>query len=453
MKRYPLSPLITSFASVFKDNGHALYLVGGCIRDYLLGIKTTDYDFATDATPQQMMAMFSRVIPTGIKHGTVTILYKSLKTEVTTFRKDGTYHDSRHPDTVTFVSTIADDLSRRDFTINALAADATTGEIIDLFDGIHDLKRKTIKAIGIPQQRFKEDALRMLRACRFAAKLGFSIEKNTLQAIKEMAKDICLVSPERIADELNKTMLTPLAGTGIRAMEESGLLAEILPELTASKGIEQGGMHKFDVYEHSLRTLEAAANLNASFQTRWAALLHDIGKPQAQAEKSGCITFYRHEFYSAKLAEQIFTRLKFSNQHKEIITHLISQHMFHYTSDWTDAAVRRFIAKTGIETLPLLLDLRRADQIAICGKADEQLLGEFAQRIKIILEAHAALGLKDLAVHGDDLAEIGIPKGPHMGIILNQLLETVLDDQSQNTKEQLLVIATNLHSQIRALTE
>lgn len=443
---FPLGKTIKDFATVFDSAGYSLYVVGGAVRDWLLEIPNDDYDFTTDATPDEVIGLFRKVIPTGIKHGTVTVLFKGAQYEVTTFRTDGEYHDHRHPEAVNFVRNLEEDLKRRDFTINAIAANAYSGEIVDRHGGMNDLENRIIKAIGQPMDRFSEDALRILRGCRFASKLNFSIERTTYDAMCRLAPTLRSVSGERIRVELEKIIggSTPLIGLNL--MKESGILAVLLPELAEGDGIEQRGFHTHDVLTHNLLACQAAAELSAPQTVRFAALLHDIGKPTVRQEPpDGTYTFYRHELISEKMSRDILSRLKFSNDERNQILNLIRNHMFHYTPDWSDGAIRRFIARVGVDQIDNLFLLRLADQKAIAGVCDYSTLEEFATRIKMILEANDALSIKDLAINGDDLMGIGIPAGPVIGRIFQELLETVMDDPRQNNREQLLTIAKRLY--------
>lgn len=438
------------FASIFDAAGFSLYIVGGAVRDWVLRIPNDDYDFTTDATPEEVIGLFRKVIPTGIKHGTVTVLFKNAKYEVTTFRTDGEYHDHRHPEQVQFVRNLEEDLKRRDFTINAMAANAFTGEIVDQHNGFGDLKKKTIRAIGNPIERFTEDALRILRACRFATKLDFSIEPETHAAMRQLASTLKLVSGERIRDELVKILSSKTPLTGLKLMQESDILAVILPELVEGQGIEQRGFHTHDVLTHNLLVCQAAADIDAPLAVRIAALLHDIGKPRVRQENGdGIYTFHRHEFESERLAKRILERLKFSNDDRDQVLNLIRNHMFHYTPDWSDGAVRRFIARVGADSIENLFLLRLADQKAIAGACDYETLRELDERIEKIRRDGDALSVKDLAVNGKELMAAGIPAGPTMGTILNQLLETVMDDPKQNERERLELIALNLYKNIR----
>ena len=439
--------IIKDFGSHFFKAGYECYLVGGAIRNMTAGRKATDYDFATNAEPEEVKALFRRVIPTGIRHGTVTVLFGGQQFEVTTYRVEGEYSDSRRPDKVEFTPSIYEDLKRRDFTINSMALDVKTGHIIDPHGGRADLKKGVVRAIGEPVQRFEEDPLRMLRACRFAAQLEFEIEAETFEGIRRCVHKIRSVSAERIRDEFEKTILAPTPSTGIFLMDGSGILGIILPELAACKGVTQKGMHRFDVFTHLLLSCDFA---EPDVVLRLAALFHDIGKPAARdVREDGTTTFYRHEEISAVMSHSILRRLKFPKYVENKVCHLIRNHMFSYDENWSDSAVRRFISRVGKSDMPYLFRLRRADSYGIVG---EQLplphLTELERRIDGVIEKDEALSVTDLDIDGNILAEEGgIPKGPIMGTILSHLLETVLDDPSLNTKDKLLEIAKNFYEQ------
>ncbi|MCL1958267.1 MAG: HD domain-containing protein, partial [Spirochaetes bacterium] len=319
----------------------------------LRGEKIHDWDIATDAEPEEVTAIIraakGKVIPTGIKHGTVTVFYKKHNAEVTTFRTETGYSDGRRPDKVEYTSSIEEDLSRRDFTMNAIAMRLPGGEIVDPFDGAKDIKNKIIRCVGNASQRFNEDGLRPLRAVRFAAQLGFEIEENTLSAIPDALSVSAKVSQERVRDEIDKILASPLPSRAFRLMEKTGLLHLFLEELAVCRGIEQKGFHQFDVLDHSLLACDYAAQNGYSQTLRLAALLHDAGKPSVRKldEKSGVWTFYRHEEISCKIAQKILGRLRYPNITTDNVCHLIKEHMFHYTDEWSDAAVRRFIARVG----------------------------------------------------------------------------------------------------------
>ncbi len=437
---------IKEFALKFKHSGFQCYLVGGAVRDLLMGRPVKDFDLATDALPRQVMKVFPRVIPTGIKHGTVTVLFRSHQFEVTTFRIDGGYEDFRRPAQVKYAADIYEDLKRRDFTINAFAYDLLTGKLLDSFDGRTDLEKKIIRAIGEPLERFKEDALRTLRACRFACAFDFVIEKNTMLGIAQTAALIKKISGERVRDELVKILETRLPSRGLQLLFTTGLLHFIIPELEACRNIKQPTMHCFDVYFHSLYSCDAAPAANLT--VRLAALLHDIGKPLTETRNAeGELRFFGHEKKSGEIAGRILKRLKFPNAVITGVHHLILHHMFGYDDSWTDAAVRRFLQRVGRENIDDLFMLRKADQVGMCNRpADTRSLDRFKKRINDILSGATVLSLNDLCVNGNDIMrELDIKPGEQIGQILEFLLEAVLEDPTQNTRETLLKLARNFY--------
>jgi tRNA nucleotidyltransferase (CCA-adding enzyme) len=431
------------FAEVLAGAGKRCYLVGGAVRDFLIGREAGDFDVATDARPEEVARVYRRVIPTGVRHGTVTVLWKGRGIEVTTFRTEADYGDGRHPDSVSYAATIEEDLSRRDFTMNAMAFDLISGALVDPYGGRGDLAASLIRAVGDPLERFREDGLRPLRAIRFSAQLGFSIEALTLAAIRPSLDRLAMVSAERARDELQKILLSHKPSRALLLMESTGALGLLLPELAACRGVEQKGMHVFDVLDHLLACVDAIA---PDITLRLAALLHDVGKPAAKAEgPGGEPTFHRHEAISAEMAEAILRRLRFPNAVIDGVSHLVRNHMFAYDESWSDAAVRRFIARVGIDSMDALLDLRVADGTAIIGRpVDPRGLEPLRDRVRAALEAKEAFGLADLAVKGGDLASIGVPPGRGMGAMLKELLETVMDDPALNERGRLLEIAERL---------
>lgn len=447
---------IIKFANIFHENNFQIFLVGGAVRDYLRGEKHIDYDFATDATPQEVIEIFNNVIPVGIKHGTVIVIFAENEFEVTTFRTEDKYSDNRHPDKVNFVKSIDEDLARRDFTINAFAYDILNKNLIDNYNGNIDLKNKLIRTIGDPEVRFKEDYLRMLRACRFAGKLNFKIEENTFLAIKKLSKNIKNIAVERIRDELIKIMLSPRPSIGLEYMRISDLMTYILPELNECYNIVQNRFHKYDVYYHNLYTCDAAPQDN--YRIRLAALFHDIAKPRTKRGKEDLEdenSFYNHEIIGAKIASKILKSLKFSNYDIKYITHLIKYHMFYYTYEWTDGAVRRFIRNVGIENLEDLFTLRDADRIGNGMKQGiPEIYLDFKDRIKKILEIDNAFKIKDLDINGDIIMEtISLKPGPIIGEILNYLLELVLDHPDYNKKKILIDKAKEYYERKRGYSQ
>ncbi|MCL2804493.1 MAG: CCA tRNA nucleotidyltransferase [Treponema sp.] len=446
-----IDPVLKEIASIFDSYGKELYLVGGAVRDMLRGKKIHDWDLATSATPEEVTGMMrsagGKVIPTGIKHGTVTVIYKA-QMEITTFRTEADYTDGRRPDKVHYAATIKEDLSRRDFTMNAIALRLTDGEIADPFGGAKDIKAGIIRCVGNADERFGEDGLRPLRAVRFASQLGFKIEKNTLNAINGALGVCAKVSWERVRDEIDKILNSPVPSLGFLLMEKTGLLKLFLNELALCRGIEQKGFHNFDVLDHSLYACDYAAAKGYSKELRLASLFHDVGKPKVREMDNGVWSFHRHEEVSSSMCREIMNRLRYSNAEIDKVCHLIKEHMFFYTEDWTDAAVRRFIARIGEEHLKDIYLLRFCDVYGFSGKPpDSRFLMDLISRVEKTLAQGRAFTLKDLAAGGDDLKTLGIPAGKIMGNILKELLETVLDDPQQNTREKLLEIAMKIYNE------
>jgi len=450
-----IHPALKEIAALFRAKDREVCLVGGAVRDMLRGKKSHDWDLATDAPPEEVTAIFKaargNVIPTGIKHGTVTVLYRGRSMEITTYRTEADYTDGRRPDQVRYTTRIEEDLSRRDFTMNAIALRLPRGEKIDPFGGAADIKAGIIRCVGNPTERFAEDGLRPLRAVRFAAQLAYTLEAGTLAAIPGALEISAKVSAERVRDELEKIIASDKPSRGFLLMEQTGLLRLFLPELAACRGIDQKGFHRFDVLEHSLLACDYAAEKQYPQNVRIAALLHDIGKTPTRAmdEESGIWTFYQHEAESEKLARGILERLRCPNAVIDSVCHLVKEHMFHYTDEWSDAAVRRFIVRVGEGSLTALYQLRRADSCATAGvEPPANFLLPLTRRVEKSLEENNAFSLKDLAVSGKDLIALGIKPGKALGVILDQLLETVLDDPAQNNREALLKIAGKLYEKM-----
>ncbi|MCX7025371.1 MAG: HD domain-containing protein [Spirochaetes bacterium] len=443
MTTLPISVELTDFAKVFRRAGKKAFLVGGAIRDMLLDQPLQDFDVATDARPEEVLRLFKRVIPTGIKHGTVTVMWRGLAIETTTFRSETGYSDGRHPDSVVFGDSIHQDLSRRDFTINAMALDLESGELLDPYAGKDDLAACIIRTVGRALERFSEDGLRPLRAVRFASKLGFSVEPDTLAAIPQSMGKFRMVSIERVREELEKILLSSRPSVGFLLLETTGLLEEIVPELACCRGVLQKGLHAFDVLDHSLLACDA---IEPVLQLRLAAVLHDIGKPSTKKlGPDGVATFHRHEGESSVMVERILTRLKFPNETIGDVVHLVGQHMFQYEESWSDSAVRRFIVRIGKEYVERLFAIRLADAYAHRGvRPDPRTLEPFRKRIEKTLAAEEALSIKAMAVSGDDLASIGVPRSPVMGAILKELFDSILDDPTLNEKGRLMDIALKL---------
>lgn len=457
-KKINIPKILKDFYQVFQDNGYKAYLVGGAVRDIFLDKEAHDWDITTNATPQDVMRIFPFVVPTGFEHGTVTVHFQKHEIEVTTFRTESGYSDGRHPDSINYAATIEEDLARRDFTMNAIAVDLKDGAIVDPYQGRLDIKNKTIRSVRKAYDRFMEDGLRPVRALRFASQLGFEIEEESYKAISnpDVQKKVASISMERFRDEFVKMMSSPKPSLGLKMMEDTGILDIFIPEMKACRGCIQSddrGYHIFDVMDHNLYACDGGPQNKPL--VRIAALFHDIGKPksktQTQEKELTIFHFFNHEKYSEEMTRTIMTRLKFSNKEIDHVCHLILNHMFYYESNWSDAAVRRFLVKVGSDNIEDLIDLRLADMY---GKYNEpvrihdtkscELLIELQDRIKKIEEESSALSLKDLAVNGKDLIEAGIPAGKKLGVILNQLLDCVLEDPAMNDKERLLKVALSL---------
>ncbi|HUR16875.1 MAG TPA: HD domain-containing protein [Candidatus Limnocylindrales bacterium] len=420
-------------------SGHAAYVVGGGLRDTLLGRSAQDWDVATSALPETVAGLFAASRYEN-RFGTVTVPGDSAGgIEITTFRRDHQYADHRRPDSVTFTDSLDADLARRDFTVNAIAwGKRSAGDSAGWADpagGRADLDARVIRAVGDPTRRFDEDALRLLRAARFAAQLGFTIEPTTLDAMSATADTISHVSRERVGMELRKMLRADPPSAAFRILAETGVLAGAVPELDAQRGVPQEKATGDDLWGHCLRTVDAAAGLSDDETLRLAALLHDIGKPPTFADGH----FIGHDSEGAKLADALLTRLAYQRRVIDEVVVLIDNHMFSYESRWSGAAIRRFIRRVGREHIAALLDLRRADNVGSGLPANAGHLDELESRIRAELEAKAPLTLRELAIDGNDLVtELGIAPSPQVGELLERLLNEVLADPSRNTREALL---------------
>lgn len=433
----------------FHKNGYECYLVGGSVRDLIMGKSVLDYDFATDAHPEEVMKIFRRVIPTGIKHGTVSVIIKGKSFEVTTYRSDGEYIDCRRPESVSFSKTLEEDVKRRDFTINGLAYDFINDEVIDFVGGIGDIERRVVRTIGNPILRFSEDGLRPYRACRFAAKLNFTIEEESFRSIEETLSIAKRVSKERIRDELIKLIATEKPSIGFEYLRKSGLLRLFLPELVNCYGVEQNKYHLYDIYYHSLYSCDAIPGVDPIIKL--AALLHDIGKMTTKRMGDDAdYTFYNHEVIGAKITKKIMKRLKFSNEEISRVSNLILNHMFHYIDEWTDGAVRRFMRKVALENLNDLFLLRLADRRGN-GMRDglPAPIHDLIKRIEKVIEDENAITVKDLDINGYVIMEeFKLKPGPQIGKILNGLLEMVLDCPEMNQRTILIKKAYEIYESL-----
>ncbi len=425
--------------------GHAAFVVGGCVRDAIRGVDPQDWDVATDATPEEIQKLFARSLYTN-RFGTVIVRSGDHEIEVTTYRVEAEYSDHRRPDRVAFTDSLTADLSRRDFTMNAMAwrpgRDGTAGELVDPFGGQRDLDARVLRAVGEPAERFREDALRMLRAVRFATLLDLRIDDRTAQAIRECAPLAATLSGERIQQEIVKILGAPRPSTALRLLSDVGLLEVVCHELEECKMTPQDKVAAQDVFEHSLATVDATPA--GDLVLRLAGLFHDIGKPETFADGH----FHQHEFVGEFKARQILRRWKFDKETVAEVAHLIRNHMFWYETHWTDSAVRRFIRKIGLDYIPALFALRRADNIGSGARSPRMYaLEALWQRVEKEIADANAFSLRDLRTDGNEIMrELSIPPGPAVGQILNALFERVLDEPSLNTREKLIELAKAMRS-------
>ncbi|APS00876.1 hypothetical protein BCY86_03725 [Pajaroellobacter abortibovis] len=421
-------------------HGKRSWLVGGCVRDLLLGRHGCDWDFATDAVPDDVMRIFSHVIPTGIRHGTVTVIHGKEHYEVTTLRGEAPYTDGRRPDFVYFVSDLEADLARRDFTINAIALDLLQERLIDPFGGLSDLKRGLLKAVGNPLARFCEDGLRILRAARFVATLSVELDPATELAMDKALDTYRKVSQERVRGEWLKTMKAASPSRAFEVMRKAGILQVTCPELLEGVGFAQNRYHAYDVWRHNLECMDRC---RGDPILRVAALMHDIGKPRTRgwSEKHQDYTFYNHDQVGAEMVGRICRRLRFSNEEQQRIAHLVRCHMFYYTPEWTDAAVRRWVKRVGPEHMESFYTLHEADVLSKGKETADGLesLAGLKAHVNRVLAQGATFSTRDLAVNGGELIkELGLQPGPLVGQLLRSLLEEVLIDSSVNCRQALL---------------
>jgi len=422
--------------TTLEEAGFEGYAVGGCVRDTLLNKSPDDWDITTSAKPEQAKELFARTIDTGIKHGTITVLLGKETYEVTTYRIDGEYEDSRHPKEVIFTSSLVEDLKRRDFTINAMAYNDKSG-IVDEFGGMQDLENKIIRCVGNPVERFTEDALRMMRAVRFSGQLGYEIEEATAAAVKKLAPTLEKISAERICTELTKLLLSPNPQY-LKKAYEMGMTRIFLPEFDLAMETEQNHPHHcYGVGEHTLHSL---AKVRADKVLRFTMLFHDLGKAQTKTtDEDGIDHFHGHAAVSAEIADIVMKRLRFDNDTRLKVVKLVKYHDLKV--ELTPKYVRRAIVKLGEELFPLLLEVKRADFLAQSMYMREEKEAELRELEKIyrqILEEKNCISLKDLAVNGGDLIKAGIKPGKEIGEILQKLLDLVLESPECNTKDFLL---------------
>ena len=428
---------------LFNKHNFKIYLVGGCVRDSLMNRTPHDWDFTTNALPEQMIEICNKenldFVPTGIKHGTITIFINSIGFEITTFRTDGNYSDHRHSDEVIFVNDLIDDLSRRDLTINAIAYSINEG-IIDPFNGKQHIKDKKIICVNDPIERFNEDALRTLRAIRFSCQLNFSINDNIVNAIKRLSDTIQLISKERIRDELTKILLTDKPSIGINLLVETKLMQFIIPELLDCVGFNQNNIHhNKDVFMHILGVVD---NTNNNIIVRLAALLHDIGKPKCYTiGEDGQGHFNDHDSIGSEMSIKILKNLKFDNNTIEKVSVLIKEHM-HTGEDYKKPAIKRLINRVGKENLDNLFNLQIADRKA--SAPDFQNIDSILNMKNIsedILNNNNVLSINSLAINGNDLINIGYQQGKEIGQKLQELLNLVIDEKEPNDRNRLLELA------------
>lgn len=437
--------------------GFSVELVGGCVRDLLMSKQPKDWDLTTKARPKEILKLFKEAKYEN-EFGTVLLPFRVQGellgvVEITTYRSEKGYADRRHPDEVLFEDELDKDLERRDFTINAMAlqlsneGELTFGEhqfkLIDLFGGQKDIKKKVIRAVGEPVDRFKEDALRMMRAIRFAAQLGFSLEPKTQRAMVKMAGSIKFVAKERIKDELIKILASEQAAEGVMSLYKSKLLQYIMPELEQGVDVKQNHHHIHPVFKHNILSLKNCPSKD--WQVRLAALLHDVAKPKTRRLIEGQATFYNHEYVGAKMVDKMMTRLKFSNEDRERVVNLVRNHMFYYNvGEVTAASVRRLINKVGRENLQDLIHLRVADRL---GSGTPKAMPYKLRHLQYMMEKvqNDPVSVKMLAVNGNDLmSQLKLEPGPKIGAILDVLLGEVLENPDLNNKEELIKKASLL---------
>ena len=476
---------VSHVTSTLEKGGFEVYLVGGCVRDLLMNREPKDWDVTTNAKPEQIVGLFEKtiyentfgtvgvVVPRETIEGDVS--HETTIVEVTPYRIEAKYSDFRHPDEVKFSDNLEDDLKRRDFTVNAMAL-SPKGHLIDLFGGIKDMKDKTLRAVGNPDERFEEDALRMLRAVRFACQLDFSVSYETTESILKNSELIKKISAERIRDEFVKIIMSINSASGMIMLQKFNLLKNIIPELEEGIGCEQGGEHIYDVWNHLLAALQHAGDKNWPLEIRLSALFHDIGKPRSRRsitspdafaqslgpsfhsatpsqKHTGSVTkskkkftFYGHEVVGARMTKKIMERLKFSNKEIELVEKLVRMHMFFSDTELiTLSAVRRIITKVGKENIWSLMDVRECDRVGMKKKEAPYRLRKYFAMIEEALRDPISVG--QLKINGEFMQkELGITPGPRMGWILSALLEEVLDAPEKNTVEHLseLVMSLNM---------
>lgn len=453
MESLKLSPIkipenVSRVTQILKDNAFEAYLVGGCVRDLVIHQEPKDWDITTNAIPEQIIEIFEkeglRVVYEN-SFGTVAIIFETeeitspyRQIEITPYRKEGVYSDFRHPDEVSFSKDINDDLKRRDFTVNALAYDIQKDILVDLYEGISDIRQKVITCVGSPDERFQEDALRMMRAIRFSAQLGFAVSHETLVSIHKNRELLKNISQERMRDEFVKIIVSREPMIGIGLMVSLGIMEYVIPELLEGVGCIQGGVHKYDVFEHLLHACQHASDKGYSFHVKLAALFHDIGKPRTRRPGvKKAFTFYGHEVVGARMVEKIMNRMKFSKADTELVVTYVRYHMFFSdTEQITLSAVRRMIQNVSRENIWELMKIRECDRVGMNKVEAPYRLRKYFAMIEECLRD--PISVSQLKVDGNYLMNtLHVKPGPRMGWMLHALLEEVLEDPSKNEVEYL----------------
>lgn len=436
-----MSPVIPDYVkkilTILNQAGHEAFCVGGCVRDLLLGRTPEDWDVTTSALPEEVQTLFApHSVPTGLRHGTITVVTGQGGVEVTTYRRDGDYHDCRHPDEVTFTDSLTEDLARRDFTVNAMALDGA-GEIVDPFGGREDLRYEMLRCVGDPDRRLTEDALRILRCLRFSATLSFAIDTATEEALRRHKDLLSKIAMERVREELTKLILGPAADQVL--LEYADVVGVVLPEILPAVGFDQHNRHHcFDVWEHSVRAMAAAPKDPI---IRWALLLHDLGKPDTfTVDEAGVGHFYDHGRRSEELARGICSRLRMDRESREAICRLVKLHDAPITM--TEKGIRRLLRKLGEEDFRRLLQIKRGDNLAqhpaYLGR--QEWLNQVEEMLNVVLREDQCFSLRQLTVKGNDLLALGL-QGKNVGDMLNWLLDQVVEGKAPNQRELLLELA------------
>jgi len=449
-KEIAIPDTVLGVMNQLSDAGFEAYIVGGCVRDSLMGRVPADWDVTTNAKPEDVIYLFPETHYQNV-FGTVSVKTGSEEpseaiVEITTYRMDGVYSDARHPDYVEYSERLEDDLSRRDFTMNAIASDGKV--IIDPHNGQEDIEAKQIRAVGDPNERFSEDALRLMRAVRFATQLEFTIEDKTAAAISEQSEMLSKIALERSQDEFVKLLMSPRGDMGVELMRKHGLMKHVLPELLEGVGMEQNHHHIYTVWEHNVRALRYACEQGYSMQVRLASLLHDVGKARTKDEKGRDSTFYGHEAVGGRMVKKMLKRLRFPREDVEHISMLVTQHMFNSDVEGenaiTEAGARRLVSRVGAENMDDLYRVREADRI---GSGVAKAVPFRLRKFKYLVDRamHDPISRKQLKINGNDLiGELAMEPGPRLGSVIDALFEEVLDDPKNNTKEDLLARAKEL---------